>query len=109
MSRLLTLTVGAALLGAAVPAAASAQAPPTIVAMGTATAKPEPSDRKSETSIRDAVEAANATALPKAITEAREHAGELATAAGLKLGPLLSIADGAANGYPFIYAFGTFG
>src|SRR3954453_20310628 len=108
MSRLATLTIATALLGVAAPAA-SAQAPPTITATGSATAKPDPSDRQSETSIREAVEAANAKALPKAIADAREHAGELATAAGLKLGPLVSVADGTANGYPFIYAFGTFG
>src|SRR3954471_6405848 len=70
MSRLLILTAAAALLGAGAPAAASAQSPPTIVATGTATAKPEPSDRQSETSIREAVEAANAKALPKAIADA---------------------------------------
>jgi uncharacterized protein YggE len=108
MSRIATLTIATALLGVAAPAA-SAQAPPTITATGSATAKPDPTDRKSDSSIREAVEAANAKALPQAIAEAREHAGELATAAGMRLGALISIADAPATGYPFIYSFGTFG
>jgi hypothetical protein len=103
------VTVATAAVFGVVASTAAAQAPPTITATGAATAKPDPSNRKSDTSIREAVEAANAEALPKAIAEAREHAAELATAAGMRLGPLLSISDAPNAGYPFVYAFGAFG
>jgi uncharacterized protein YggE len=100
-----------ALIAMIVPSAASAQQPATLTASGSAQVKPEPSNRKSEASIHQAVEAAETEALPKAIAEAREHANKLAAAAGVKLGALVSISDSPAPGYPFFYygQYGTFG
>jgi hypothetical protein len=104
------LTVGAAVLAVAVlPAPARAQAPATtLTASGLAQVVPKPEDRQSETSIRAAVEAAEAAALPKAVVDAKTHALALAAAAGLTLGPLLSIADAPPNSFPYYYSFGTF-
>ena len=99
-----------ALVALIVPSAASAQQPATLTASGTAQVKPEPDNRKSDASIRQAVEAAETEALPKAIAEAREHANKLAAAAGVKLGALVSISDSPAPGYPYYYGqYGTFG
>ena len=103
--------IGAALLfAAALPAAANAQQP-TITATGQGEVKPEPKNRKLDVSIRKAVEVAHAAALPLAIADARAKAAELAAAAGLTLGPLVSIADAPQPGYPFIFSQqnGTFG
>ena len=79
-------------------------------ANGIGEAKPDPENRKSDASIRKAVDEANAKALPKAIDNARAHAAELAKAAGVTLGPLITIADGPNGGYPFYFQQnGTFG
>ena len=97
-------------LSALAAAPAHAQQPATTVtANGLGEAKVEPEDRKSDASIRKAVEAANAKALPEAMANARKHAAELAAAAGVTLGPLVSIADGSDNGYLFYAQRGTFG
>lgn len=103
------LTAAAVLCGgSALPAIAGAQqpAPPgvaTVTAAGSANVKPKPENRNSDASIRKAVAEASARALPLAVARAQTHAGELAAAAGLKLGGLLSIADSPQPGYPFIY------
>jgi uncharacterized protein YggE len=98
------------LFAAALPAAADAQQP-TITATGQGEVKPEPKNRKIDVSIRKAVEVAHAAALPLAMADARANAAELATAAGLTLGPLVTIADAPQPGYPFIFSQqnGTFG
>jgi hypothetical protein len=89
---------------AAIPSSAAAQAPATtLTATGSADVAPDPQNRRSETSIRRAVEEAEAAALPRAVSDAREHAARLAAAAGLRLGPLISIADAPANAFPFYY------
>ena len=94
---------------AAAPAHAQ-QPATTLTANGLGEAKPEPENRRSDRSIREAVAAANAKALPDAMANARAHAAELAAAAGVTLGPLVSIADSPNNGYPFFYGQnGTFG
>jgi uncharacterized protein DUF541 len=94
---------------AAAPAHAQ-QPTTTLTANGLGEAKPEPENRKSDRSIREAVAAANAKALPDAMANARAHAAELAAAAGVTLGPLVAIADAPNNGYPFFYGQnGTFG
>ena len=99
-------------LVAALAATATAQAQAqdtTLTAAGTATAVPRPANRHEETSIAKAVEAAEAAALPRAVADAREHARQLARAAGVGLGDLVSIAD-SPTGYPVYYAtFGPFG
>ena len=102
------IAAGAVLL--AFPAGALAQAsPPTLTASGTATEVPDPDNRRSETSIRAAVEAAEADALPRAVAEARTHATALAAAAGLTLGALISISDAPQTPYFSFYgSLGTF-
>ena len=101
-----TLAAGA-LLGAALPAPASAQLPVaqrTIVAVGSGSAKPTPADRNSNDSIRPAIEAAEDQALPAAIAQAREYAQKLAAGAGVSLGELLTVSNASSNPY-----FGGFG
>lgn len=76
-------------------AQARAQAPAdrTVVAYGQASVKPTPKDPKSNASIAAAVKAAAAKAVPLAIADAKQHATELATGAGVTLGELLSISN----------------
>lgn len=92
------------------PAAIAADSAPTIAAIGNATVKPTPSNPKSSASIKEAVEAAETKALPLAVTDARAHATDLATAAGLKLGAAVSISDTPST-VPYFYQpqNGTFG
>jgi hypothetical protein len=98
-----------ALAVALLPSPARAQAPATtLTASGLAQVAPKPENPRSETSIRAAVEAAEASALPKAVADAKEHAAALATAAGVTLGALVSIADAPTNSFPYYYSFGTF-
>jgi uncharacterized protein YggE len=106
----LTAIGGAVLFAAALPAAANAQQP-TITATGQGEVKPDPRNRKIDVSIRKAVEVAHAAALPLAMADARAKAAEMAAAAGLKLGALISIADAPQPGYPFGFSQqnGTFG
>jgi Protein of unknown function (DUF541) len=92
--------------GVLVPAA-EAQAPPpakSVTTIGASSASVEPKDRKSNASIRDAVEAAAAAARPKAVANAREQGTELAQAAGLTLGAITSISDAPSAPY-----YGPFG
>jgi uncharacterized protein YggE len=104
------IAVGAVVLAAALfPSSVLAQAPATtLTSSGLGQSATEPDNPHSETSIREAVEAAEAAALPKALTDARTHAAALAAAAGVTLGPLLSISDAPANAFPFYYQLGTF-
>src|SRR3954453_20326946 len=85
----------------------------TIVAGGTGQVRVTPGDRTSNDSIAAAVKKAYAAALPKAVADAREEAGELATAAGVTLGPLVTVSNVAAQPfYGGIFAgpeLGTFG
>jgi len=105
---------GAALSLALAPAA-SAQLPVldrTIVATGVGQVKPAPQNRHDNASIAAAVKAAYTAALPKAIAEARGDAADLAQAAGVTLGQLVSVSNVPAQ--PFYGPFfgpeqGTFG
>jgi uncharacterized protein YggE len=105
------IACGAVLGSGGFASGAAAQQPATtLTASGSAQVKPEPQNRRSEASIRRAVDAANAEALPKAVADARGKAADLAAAAGLRLGPLVSISDAPANGFPFYFPQnGTFG
>lgn len=89
---------------------ASAQAEDAkLTATGTATAVPKPANRQDEAAIAKAVKAAEAAALPRAVADAREHARQLARAARLKLGDLVTINNSPA-GYPSFYpTFGPYG
>jgi hypothetical protein len=93
---------------------AEAQSPApdrTVAAQGAASVKVvAPKDRTHEEPIREAVEAAEAKALPRAIAEARSKAAELARLSGLTLGPIVAISDGPSSPYgPFFGFYGTFG
>jgi hypothetical protein len=95
LSVILALAVVAAAL-AAVPAAAQAPSPSptqTITAVGIGQVKVVPTDRTSNDAIAKAVKAAEDQATPKAIADGRARGAELAAAAGLTLGRLLSVAD----------------
>jgi hypothetical protein len=103
---ILALAAPAAL--AAVPAAAQAPAPaPTITAIAVGQVKVEPSDRTSNDAIAKAVKAAVEQATPKAIAAGRERGAELAAAAGLTLGRLVSVADTPST--PFGPFYGPYG
>src|SRR4051812_10553091 len=113
MSLTPTACAAAMLCLAVAPAAARAQ-DRTIVAGGTGQVTVTPNDRKSNDSIAAAVKKAYDAALPKAVADAREEAGELATAAGVTLGPLVTVSNVPAQ--PFYGGFfgggpqlGTFG
>lgn len=105
-SRLATATLLALTACGSLTASALAQAQgqdtgqQTITATGVARAAIKPANRNSETSIREAVEAAERATLPQAVKEAREYAEQLAAASGLTLGRLLSIAQGPSSPYP---------
>jgi Protein of unknown function (DUF541) len=112
MSRSRCLLVASS-LAVLMPASAAAQQPAparTVQAAGVASVKVKaPSDRTHEAPIRDAVEAAEAKALPLAIADARSKAAELARLSGLTLGPIVSISDAPTTPYgPFDF-YGTFG
>jgi uncharacterized protein YggE len=90
---LVAATVVAAL---AAPAAAEASTV-TITATGTGQVKVVPTNRHSNMSIAAAEAAAQNASVPLALTAARTQAGVYAAAAGLTLGPPVSISDQVAN------------
>jgi len=87
--------------------AAGAQTPPakSVTTIGIGTAKVTPKDRQDNASIKEAVDAADAAARPKAIDEARERATELAQAGGLTLGGITSISE--ASSFPYYGPYGV--
>jgi hypothetical protein len=117
MPRTLAVATATAVSAAAVLAApAAAQAPVplaparTIVAAGASSAPVSPANRKSNDSIKAAVDAAAEKALPAAIADGRKEAGELAAAAGVTLGELMTISNAPLSPYgPFSYDLGPFG
>ncbi|MDA0182069.1 SIMPL domain-containing protein [Solirubrobacter phytolaccae] len=108
MPKSMTLVAVVGLLLLAAPAA-QAQAPATLSATGLAQEPVTPEDNKSETSIREALEAARAKALPRAITDAKRRAQELATAGSVTLGTLVGITDGGQASAFGPYVYGSFG
>src|SRR3954452_19587332 len=113
----LALATAAATLSVAAPAAAQRPALPaparTIVAVGAASSPVTvaQASRKNNEAIKTAVEAAQQKALPQALAEGREYAGKLAAAAGVTLGPLLSVSNAQTSPYGgvFAYELGPFG
>jgi hypothetical protein len=105
----LTAVLAAGLL---VPVA-QAQAPAkSVTAIGTASVKVKPNNRKDNASIKAAVERADASARPKAIAAAQERATELAQTAGLTLGGIVSVAEAPPSPFGPFFAYGqqgTFG
>jgi uncharacterized protein YggE len=87
----------------------------TLVAAGVGTIKVTPKDAKDNDSIKAAVADATAKAVPAAIQDARTQAGQLAAAAGVTLGPLVSVSNEAQPSYggifygPIYPATGSFG
>ncbi|WP_156027738.1 SIMPL domain-containing protein [Candidatus Solirubrobacter pratensis] len=97
--------LAAAVAAGVLAPAAHAQAPAkSVTTIGAATVKVKPQNRKSSTSIAAAVEAADASARPKAVAEARERAAQLAQTGGLVLGAITSISDA-----PTLPYYGPFG
>lgn len=109
MPRILPFVAVAVAMSVGAPAA-QAQTPATLSASGVAEASVKPENRNSEASIREAVNAARAQALPKAVVKAKANALSLATAAGVTLGALVSITDASSqpNYFP-PFGYGTFG
>jgi uncharacterized protein YggE len=86
---------------------ATAQSTPagkTVTALGLGQVKVDPQDRHSNASIVAAVEAAEAKAVPQAITEARDRAAALAKASGLEVGAIESVDETPQS--PFFYVGG---
>ena len=82
----------------------------TVAAQGVASVKVvAPKDRTHEGPIRAAVEAAEAKALPHAMTAAREKATTLARLSGLTLGAIVSVSDAQVSPYGPFGFYGTFG
>lgn len=109
-----------AFLAGILAAVANAQEPApapqrTLVAAGVGTIKVTPKDAKSNDSIKAAIADATAKALPAAIQDARTQAGQLAAAAGVTLGPLVSVSNEAQPSFGGVYygpiypATGSFG
>jgi uncharacterized protein YggE len=114
MSMKVQVGLAAAVAAVALVPAAQAQAPAkSVTASGIGSVSVKPDDKTSNASIKAAVEAAEASAQPKAIAAAREDATRLATASGLTLGGIVSISDVPATP-PYFYGpfypyTGTFG
>ena len=101
---------GGVLASSATAQAPASPAPGTITAIGTASIKPTPENPNSNDSIAAAVREAKRTAIPSAVSDARNRAVLLAAAGNLKLGALIGIADTPSS--PFFGGFGqdgTFG
>ena len=98
---------------AAVSQAQEATPQRTLVSAGTAQIKVTPRDANDNASIAKAVDDADAKALPAAIADAKQEAQELATAAGVTLGTLLSVSNTVTQaGFyigPYYGINGTFG
>lgn len=106
--RVLALVPVVAVLAGAAPATADQSQ--SVTATGTAQIKVEPQNRKSESSIEAAVEAARRAGIPAALKDAHEYALKYADAAGLTLGAIESVSDATSGAFgygPGIY--GPFG
>jgi uncharacterized protein YggE len=90
--RAVALAVLAVALAVATPALAASTGQ-TITATGTGQVKVKPADRHSNSSIAAAEKAARKASVPLAIADAKSDAQQYAAAAGLTLGPLVSISD----------------
>ena len=77
----------------AVPAVAQAPLENTITATGSASAKPDPANRRSNASIRRAVAEAHDASVGEAVDNARERARRLAEEAEVGLGTVVAITD----------------
>jgi uncharacterized protein YggE len=93
----IALLVAGALLAAGAGSSAHAQQPAatgkTVTAVGIGQVAVKPQDRHKNASIVAAVEAAEAKAVPQAVSDARERATGLAQAAGLTIGAVQSVQE----------------
>ena len=110
MSRRLLMVVG---LVAALTWAAPAVASPggSVTATGTTLVKVRPSNRKSNSSIKAAVAAAEKAGIKGALAAAHDNAVRYALAVGLTLGTIVSVSDAQNNnggGYYGPYGGGAF-
>jgi uncharacterized protein YggE len=107
--RALAVVPVVAALVAAAPAGAADQSQ-SVTATGTAQIKVEPKNRKSESSIEAAVEAARKAGIPAAIKDAHGYALQYAHAAGLTLGAIESVSDATQGAFGYGPGFyGSFG
>jgi uncharacterized protein YggE len=102
--RAVALAVVAVALAVATPALAASTGQ-TITATGTGRVKVKPANRHSNASIAAAEKAAQKASVPLAIADAKTEAEQYASAAGLKLGPLVSISDQVSD-FPYGPFFG---
>jgi uncharacterized protein YggE len=98
--RKLAVVTAVAALALVAPALAATTGQ-TITATGTSQVKVKPKNRHSNASIAAAEAAAHKAGVPLAIADAKTEAKEYAAAAGLTLGPLVSISDVVSNNGPF--------
>jgi len=105
--RSLVLVSVVAALTAAAPATADQSQ--SVTATGSAQTKVVPKNRKSNSSIAAAVEAAHETGIPAALKDAHSYALKYAQAAGLTLGAVQSVSDASNNGFAFAYGPGFYG
>ncbi len=104
------LAVCVVVLFSAAPAVAAQ--PGTVTATGTGQTRVLPKDRHSNSSIVAAFEVARKASIKGAIGDAHDYALDYARAAGLKLGPVVSVSDQTSSGYyaPGVGSFiGPFG
>jgi Protein of unknown function (DUF541) len=98
-------SLGAAVAGvllvtpAAIAQPAGSSSGDTVTATGTAQGRVVPKDRHSNASIAKAVDRARKAAIAGALKEAHEYALDYASAAGLKLGGVVSVSDAQTNGF----------
>jgi hypothetical protein len=104
------LAAGAMALASGPPPVDRGYPPPGVTAIGFATSPVKASNSDSEGKIRRAVAAANTRARPRAFADARTKAGEMAAAAGMRVGAVWSV--GVDPNLPYYgggVAQGTFG
>ena len=95
----LAAAIAASFLAAAPALGQSQTGGKTVTATGTGEARVHPKDRKSNSSIAAAFDAARKAAIRSAMHEAREYASDYARAAGMTLGSVVSVSDAQANGF----------
>jgi hypothetical protein len=100
------LVLGPAVTALLMAAPAVADQSKSVTATGVGTAKVVPKDRKSNASIAQAVDVARKAGIKGALSEAREYGQLYATAAGLKLGAVLSVSDAQSQSFG---GYGPFG
>ena len=86
-------------LAAAAPATADQSQ--SVTATGSAQIKVKPKNRKSESSIEAAVEAARNAGIPAALRDARGYARRYAHAAGLTLGAIEAVSDATTSSFGY--------